>query len=403
MLYQPKQPIPAPLRGTDPRSFAEDTIIRRMPDIARRILAENEFDAQTIANIKALIEEIPNGKIRPLTDQHAPDFINWNEAIAPHTTQNWLETSWFLAETYFYRRIIEAADFFRTQYDPFAHQKNAGLNTTLPQIEILCKQEARLQKEGWQQDGFTQLLMADLWGNQVDLSLWAAESEDKPNHENDDAQRAHTIIDDTAAVFHLLDQAKNATIHFIIDNAAFELITDLLLADYLLTVDKAITINFHLKLHPTFVSDATIADIKQTIDFLTAQTDHAVYGLGERLRVYLQNGRFQFSTHPFWTSPHPMWFIPDDLRQTLADATLIISKGDANYRRCLGDAHWPYTTPFNEVVRYMPAPFLALRTCKSNVIVGIKAGEEEKLNDRDPDWIINGKWGLVQYVKNNRQ
>ncbi len=399
MTFKPKRPVPAPLRGSDPNSFAEDTILRRMPDIGQRVLVENNLDASATARMQALLDEMPQGKIRPLTDNHAPDFDLWNDAINSHTHQNWLQTSWFFAETYFYRRIIAAVDYFGTGLDPFAYQKSEGLKISLPQIEMLCQQLGLLENNGWQQIGFQQLLLADLWGNQVDLSLWTAESDDKPDHANDSAQRAHTIVDDSNAVFQLLDQTASAVIHFIIDNAGFELIGDLVLADYLLTTQKAQTIHFHLKLHPTFVSDATPTDIAKTLDFLTTQADSAVRGLGERMRGYWENGRFQLSTHPFWTSPHPMWHIPDDLRQTLADATLIISKGDANYRRALSDAHWSYTTPFADVVSYMPAPFLALRTCKSNVIVGLPAGKEEELNGRDPNWIINGKWGLIQYTK----
>lgn len=399
MTFKPKRPVPAPLRGSDPDSFAEDTIKRRMPEIGRRVFVENELDALTTARMQALLDEMPKGLIRPLTDNHAPDFALWNNAIAPHTTQNWLQTSWFFAETYFYRRIIEAVDYFGTGLDPFAYQKSESLKVSLPQIKLLCQQLNGLETTGWQQSSFHQLLLADLWGNQVDLSLWTVESDDKPDHADDSAQRAHTIVDESDAAFQLLDQTDNASIHFIIDNAGFELIGDLVLADYLLTTNKAKTIHFHLKLHPTFVSDATPTDIAKTLDFLTAQDESTVRGLGERMRGYLENGRFQHSIHSFWTSPHPMWHMPADLRQTLTAATLIISKGDANYRRCLGDAHWPYTTPFAEVVSTMPAPFLALRTCKSNVVVGLPAGKEEELNGRDPHWITNGKWGVMQYVK----
>ena len=398
MRHTPKRPVPAPLRGADKASFAEDTIIRRMPAIAQRVLTENQLEATAAAKIQTLIDEIPEGRIRSLTDHHAPDFDLWNQAISLHTDQNWLETAWFFAETYFYRRIIEAVDYFGTGFDPFAYQKTAGLKVSLPQTELLCQQLATLETDGWQKHGFIQLLTADLWGNQVDLSLWTADSSDKPDHQDNTAQRAHTIVDDSLLAFQHLDQTNNAEIDFIIDNAGFELIGDLVLADYLLTVGKAATVHFHLKLHPTFVSDATATDIAKTLDFLTAQAENTVRGLGERMKGYLENGRFQHSNHPFWTSPHPLWLLPDDLRQTLASATLIISKGDANYRRSIGDAHWPYTTLFADVVSTMPAPFLTLRTCKSDVIVGLEEGKAAELNGRDPNWIINGKWGLIQYV-----
>ena len=89
--------------------------------------------------------------------------------------------------------------------------------------------------------------------------------------------------------------------------------------------------------------------------------------------------------------------MPADLRADLAAASLIISKGDANYRRLIGDRHWPYTTPFDDVVCYLPAPLVALRTLKSDVLVGLKPGQQPILDQKDPDWLINGRWGLIQF------
>src|SRR5215467_14514342 len=59
---------------------------------------------------------------------------------------------------------------------------------------------------------------------------------------------------------------------------------------------------------------------------------------------------------------------PDDMRALLAEADLVVAKGDANYRRALGDAHWPWTTPFVDIVSYFPTPLAFLRTCKAEVI-----------------------------------
>jgi hypothetical protein len=90
--------------------------------------------------------------------------------------------------------------------------------------------------------------------------------------------------------------------------------------------------------------------------------------------------------------------MPDDLYQELAAAHLVISKGDANYRRALGDAHWSATTPVTEIVGGFPAPIVFLRTCKSEVIVGLAPGQAEALTTRDPAWLVNGEWGMVQFV-----
>jgi len=90
--------------------------------------------------------------------------------------------------------------------------------------------------------------------------------------------------------------------------------------------------------------------------------------------------------------------MPASLRRKLSEADLLISKGDANYRRLLGDRHWPFTTPFDDIVGYLPAPLLALRTFKSEVAAGLHPEQVADLDKNDPDWLINGKWGVIQFV-----
>jgi hypothetical protein len=71
-------------------------------------------------------------------------------------------------------------------------------------------------------------------------------------------------------------------------------------------------------------------------------------------------------------------------------------KGDVNYRRLLGDAHWPPTTPFEQATAYFPAPLMALRTLKAELVVGLRVDEAERRQAQDPDWLVNGRYGLVQ-------
>ena len=81
---------------------------------------------------------------------------------------------------------------------------------------------------------------------------------------------------------------------------------------------------------------------------------------------------------------------------TFRGAALVIFKGDANYRRVVGDALWPPETPLASVVDYFPAPLLALRTLKSDPVVGLPAGLAARLDGVDPDWRINGKRGVIE-------
>lgn len=401
MRNKPSLPVPPPLRGAERGSFAEDTVKRRLPDIARRVIAENDLLPKAREVVDSLVAEMPYTLLRPLTDPHASDYKMWQSAIEPHRNQNWLQVPWFFAETYFFRRIIEAVDFFQTGLDPFVYQKERGLEIGQPTMLALAEQLAVAIGAGWHEESARRLLAADLWGNQVDMSLWAADAVDKPDHLHDAARQAHLLVDERTAVITHLSASDRATIDFIIDNAGVELVGDLALADYLLTCGKAATVQFHLKMHPTFVSDAVVADVFKTVDILSQNLAESLQAMGQRLADHLANGRLQLLTHPFWTSPFPLWHMPDDLRHDLASSSLVICKGDANYRRALGDAHWPFSTPLARIVSYFPAPVVFLRTCKSPVLAGVEAARLAELDAMEKNWVMNGRWGVIQFVIRN--
>lgn len=400
-VLKPKLPLPEPLRGAELGSFAHNTIAVRLPDIARRVLAENDFPPDVVSRLESLIMELPDGRIRPLTDVN-----DWDDYTKLYPNHTWLEPPWFFVETYFYRRILEATGYFgagpTAGVDPFAQQKQHGLTVTMDNSRALAANLAGWLAEGWQEAAFRRLLAVDLWGNQADLSMWPVDSTENPNHTDQLAQQEHLLVDETTAVFHhlmtRLPDYSTTRLDFIIDNAGFELVCDLCLADYLLSSRVCAAVRFHLKNHPTFVSDALIHDVETTVAYLANDGDEHVGAVAGRLAGYRENGRFQLHTHPYWTSPLPGWEMPADLRADLNAAALIISKGDANYRRLIGDRHWPYTTPFAAVVSYFPAPLVALRSLKSNVTVGLAPNQPSLLDQKDPNWLVNGRWGLIQFM-----
>jgi len=392
------------LRGADAGSFAEHSIAHRLPHIAHRVLADNPLTSAIRHQIEHLMAAIPHGTLEGFTDPGAPDMPDWHAYVRPYLDHTWLQVPWFFAETYFYRRLIAMTDFFRTAFDPFSLQKQQGLHSTVAQGRALATQAQRLRADGWRPEGFIHLLTLALWGNQADMSLWAPDDATQPSHTPAAHQPEHLVVNDAEAVAHSLTVLRSAPrarppcVDCLLDNAGFELLGDLCLTDYLLGTDQVQTVRFHAKLHPTFVSDATIADVHATLAWLRHHADRALQTLGERLQACVLHGRFQVHTHPFWTSPLPLWAMPDDLRALLAEADVVLAKGDANYRRALGDAHWPFTTPLADVVSYFPAPIVFLRTCKAEVIAGLSSTQVHELSQRDPAWLTNGAWGVIQFV-----
>lgn len=405
--------LPPPLRGTDPDSFARHTVTTRLPNQVRQVIEENTFGPDLVARLERLARDIPKARIRPLQDAEAPDAALWVQYVRPHTQQTWEEVPWLFAEVYLYRRILEATGYFQAGagrgVDPYGRQKRQGLEGALEAARLLAArlQEGLQEKQQGQKDDETgpralleHLVVTALWGNQADLSLWSAEDGDRPNHLGTERERAHILVDDTGRVADLLlTEGGLDRVDVLGDNAGFELVCDLGLVDFLLSTERTPRVNLHLKDHPTFVSDAVPADLYATLAFLAGDEDPATRALGERLQRHVEAGRLRLHTHPFWTAPYGFREMPAPLRDELGPANLVISKGDANYRRFLGDRHWPFTTPFAEVVVYFPAPLLALRTLKSEVAAGLTAEQLACLDAEDPDWRVNGEWGLVQFVE----
>ena len=245
---------------------------------------------------------------------------------------------------------------------------------------------------------FQAVVLIDLWGNQADLSLWPADKKDNPNHEKPLEVSSHILVNDTNEIVkHLLENGVKDRVDILIDNAGYELVCDLMLTDFLISQGVVKNVRFHVKKHPTFVSDATEEDVSATIDFLVFAKEKNVKLAGDRLSHNYENGNLQIKSNWFWNSPLNGWEMPSGLRKELAQSDLIISKGDVNYRRLLGDRHWPYITSFNDLVSYLPVPIAAFRTLKSELIIGLEVGQAQEVAKKDPGWLVNGKWGVVQF------
>lgn len=399
---RPDLPLPAPITSEVPGTWAHSTTAIRTPEIARRTLSENLFSPEIAGRVEALIAAIPQEPVRLLSPA-APDASAWEAYTQPYLGQEWLTPPWFFMETYFYRRLIEATGFYEPGpgfgVDPFHYQKQQGLLTTSAAIQAIAARLNNWIGADQKYEHLAALLAIDLWGNRADLSLWpAGETGAQPMDVDWEAAQAYTLADDSESVVRHLHGRPDARIDIIVDNAGLELVADLALADYLLSTAAARNVLLHLKPHPTFVSDAMIKDVHETAVFLVEQEDGDIAAFGERLQAHIAAGRLLLEDDPFWVSPLAFWEMPGELRQELAQSDLIISKGDANYRRLLGDRHWPFTTPFASILSYTPAPLLALRALKAELACGITAEQVTRLNEDDPQWLVNGRWGVIQFA-----
>jgi len=388
--------LPPPLMTSEPGSFARATIVERKPQIIRQVIEDNGYPPEVVAALEAFREEISSQPMQPLHEP-APDAAFWNGKLAAYQGKTWLEVPWYFAETFFYRRLLEAVRYFQPGpwqgYDPFGKQK-------------LQQEEAAVERlsEGWGQLAnvapevvFEALLHSCLWGNRADLSNYTVQVQARGGLAARE-ERSNLLIDHTDQV-HARLAGGLGRVDFVNDNVGMELLFDLALADFLLCQGWAREVVFHLKDRPFFVSDAMPRDVQTAIALLRTASDPAVRELGARCAMHLGGASHILKDDPFWTSCLMFRDLPPALRADLARSDLVILKGDVNYRRLLDDRHWPHTTRLEEVTGYFPAPFLVLRTLKGEIMVGLEPGQAEALTAEDPTWLINGKRGIIQLVQ----
>lgn len=382
------EPLPPELLNNDPSGFAWGVWHDRTPKLVRQIRDAHPYGPRQRRALDALLEEISSGPMQPL-GPGAHDHEAWAAWGAEYFGKPWLDTPFLWSESYFYRRLLEAVDFFKPGpwywVDPFEHLKTAELRD--PALERDLKALDALAELPAAQQGQAKLL-ASLWGNRADLGFRIGQT---------GTQKTETeplVADDSAAFWASLE--TGAKVIVVCDNAGRELLADLVLIDHLLAHDLAASVALHVKPRPYYVSDATTADFIACLRRL-AETNHAAAGMSGRLRAAAADSRLLPYTHDFYCAPWSYHHMPTDLAAEFERASLTIMKGDLNYRRLVGDRDWPPTTPFNDAASYFPGPIAALRTLKSDVITGIDQKALAELDATGQPWRTDGNHGLCQF------
>ncbi|MFJ2176964.1 damage-control phosphatase ARMT1 family protein [Streptomyces sp. NPDC087851] len=401
--------------GNEPGSFARSVLATRHPALIQQVRDAFPYGPAQHEALDALLREITDGVMEPLpADAH--DLDRWRSwGYDEHVGRSWFDAPFLWSESYFYRRLLGAVGYFAPGpwqgVDPFAPFKQAELRTGAVDDELTALDGLATLADGpgrYDEDQAYALLLASLWGNRADLGFRmsppsASDESGSSDPDTDSGSDTDTgsplVADDSALLWSLLPGGAPAgPVHLIADNSGRELIPDLVLLDHLLRTGRAARAVLHVKPCPYYVSDATLADVIDALRRLGRAPGYAAE-IGKRLWAAMATGRLDVRAHDFFRAPLPFDAMPADLRGQLAEAAVTLVKGDLNYRRLVGDRAWPATLPFSERTAYFPGPVTALRTLKSDVIVGLSDTTLASLNTRTEkgsSWRTSGTHALIQ-------
>ncbi|MFE1291991.1 damage-control phosphatase ARMT1 family protein [Streptomyces sp. NPDC058751] len=372
------------VRGSFPRSV----LAERHPALIRKVRDAFPYGPEQRHALDALLESCAEGVVEPLAES-AADRGRWDAWGGPeHYGRSWFDLPFLWSESYFYRKLLEAVGYFEPGpwqgIDPFRPFKLAELDTPEADEELAALDDLALRPAGEQEAA---LLHGSLWGNRADLGFRL------DGTRGGTAAGSPLVADDSDVLRSLFD---GGTLALVTDNAGRELVPDLLLVDHLLRHGRIGRAVLHVKPYPYYVSDATAADVLDALRRLTAAKG-AAGEAGNRLWAALSEGRLTVRTHPFACGPLPYAGLPDDLRREFAAADVTLLKGDLNYRRLIGDRLHPATTPFADATAHFPGAVAALRTLKSDVVVGLAPAVESALDAAEGHgWRTGGTHALIQ-------
>ncbi|KAJ3769833.1 DUF89 domain-containing protein [Lentinula raphanica] len=490
MVFQP--PFP-PYDPTDKSGFSYETVLKRWPVILTAIVDQlhrenhdlhstlgsleegtrTEDNARIEAKIvegKGVIEKV--GKLKyemardyvmepiPMDGEAHVDLYNSElEKLAQDSKNTWFKAPWLYADYRLLRSYFVQTMHWK-DYDPFHAQKVDVFTKSGPSIYGIATimHELESEKEALEADPsklkvlFQEMIQMCLWGNATDLSLLThislAEIEklQSVGKEMQAARKEFILRDDQEKAWDHLMTVKDGRVDFVLDNAGFELFTDLVFADFLVTYTPYVSqVVFHETIK--YLSDPSLflsKPIQGTFSSHSSSTTEEggrqghLQKLVDRLRRYVEEGVFLLSVPSgtdvgggltgttsstsaaasavastaapgngslaeFWTAPVPYWDMETYDRQLwefLRKSDLVVFKGDLNYRKLTGDVSWPSWTPFEEALGPLAGsfPLLSLRTNKADVAVGLDKDVLEKVEEKDGKWRVNGKFALISFL-----
>ena len=366
------------IRTDEINSFAHRTLTKRFPLIVQSVIENNKFSDEISDKLKSLLRQIPDAELRPLADSSEVNrAIN---AGIQSGKYRWNNAPFIFVENYLYHLLGEICDYSGNKHDYFAYKKN---NDVLSKQDVLIKaiEDFEIFAGSEILESARPVLYSCLTGNTADLS------QEKTLNKN----TMNLLIDDSEKIMNSISGLSQ--IDIVLDNSGEELLYDILFSYWVLKKSKAATVNLHFKTFPYFVSDAMKSDFYFLLDVLSKNKKGKQFSTV--IQDYIAKGNIVLHEDAFWTDTDDFLSFPKKIKQIFLKSSLIVFKGDLNYRKLVEDRHWHYDTDTKKLIGHIHNNCLIMRVLKSEIITSLDTVPETS----NREWMHNGKYGIIQLVE----
>ena len=345
-------------------SFAAFSFNQRYPAILDSFIHQykdlNDL-CQELQQLKDQLIHYPVGRII-----HTDEEL-WSNFYELYENKKLGEVPFMYAEIYLFALINNIFTSWGIYHDPCEYIKEKDFEANQGLLESLTG--AYLKNEY----DLSKLIALSLESNTADLSQLT----------RIDSSSVTKLLDHTDQLISAVSATNS--IHIVLDNSGPELLADLFLSHHLChAYNKKVTM--HFKAEPIFVSDSTEIDLWNLLDRLDSELAYLV-------NQEVESEKLHFQLSHFWNSPKDFDQYSEDLRDVFASDSLLIVKGDANYRRVFQDRKYDISTPCSDICNYIVGKAFAIRTLKSEILLGYNNAVPTH-----PDWLYSGKYGIIQQL-----
>lgn len=219
---------------------------------------------------------------------------------------------------------------------------------------------------------------------------------------------------------------EETEINYLVDNSGVEFFADLTFAYVLLQMQSINNVILHINKLPVFVSDVIESDYEHMMGLVekivnnidnknkeisetkqNADDNNTQPGYGKALKKIqdlVKEEKIKIVSNFIWNMPTPYKELrkKDDRDVFSKPNSILIIKGDLNYRRLVEDKNWKYNKKIENFTQYIECPTLVVRSIKSNLVLDFKESEYNKLQKTDKYWKENGEYGVIRFIKKDK-